>query len=193
MAKFIKAKLSEPQKAAVIKVLDSLSKAGIAEVDARLAIQILIPSWNSKNGGGSRMLFQRVSGWQGNVYLERIVSEQVSIEHENFRDTVFFGSLYGDHSMNNDGFMDKLIASDYWTEKFIEWAGHSCYDEKSLDVVTKKFKDFLVSRCKSGMDIFCNDIDQIKFYAVNRIIRQLNQTTNNPVFNSFFGNDALQS
>lgn len=191
VAKYMEAKLSEPQKAAVIKVLDSFSKVGIAEVDARLAIQILISKWNSISGGVSRMLFQRVSGWQGKIYLERIVSEQVSSVHEGESDKEFFAAIYANDALNTDGYLDKLVHSAYLTEKFVEVVFQRCYMAYELKLISEKFLEFLIKKCTLGMDIFCGEIANGSPDKICVIIKELKKRSDIDVFKLFI--EAMQT
>ncbi len=185
LEKFLEDSSSQPIKSAVRKALKTFSEGGVDEVEARLAIKVLIPKWHSIGGVEHRVGVQRVSGRQGKVYLDRINSEQIAVDHKNLRDSVFYDSLCSGQSIIGDDFLSKLIESDYWTEKFIEWMLNGVYLGYGLEKGCEIFIAFLARRCELGVDMFCNDIDQIKSSAINRIIRKLNESTNGAVFSSF--------
>lgn len=176
---------SRPKTLAFNKVLNRFPNVGVSEIEARLAIKILFPKWHSADGDSYRVGVQRVSGRQGKVYLDRIVSECISPEHEDESDAEFFSEIYNNTLTADNGFMNKLIRSDYWSVKFIEWAGNSCDMDHELVAVAERFTDFLVGRCNLRNDLMFDDLYPINFASIKWIINRLCEKVEVDVFKNF--------
>lgn len=173
----------------VFNVVDLFSSAGIKEKSARNFIKMLFPHWNSIDGVGRGDNALRVSGRQGNFYLERIIKEVISAEHVAYSDVEFlkgFDSARDDE----DSFIEKLSSSKYWTEKYIEkissWVPIYDDDYVSADIV-RKFIKFLVARFRLGKDIFCNEIYGIESRLPLLIEKIDIAAENETVFSRFLG------
>lgn len=141
---------------AVVNLVDLLSSSGVNEKNARKLIKMIFPYWNSNDVVGYWLKVQRIAWEQGKIYLDRILTESIANEHINYTDVEFFRGL----SSSDEEFVNKLVGSRYWTEKFII---HII--SRKLDVIywvdnfiLNNFVKFLVRRFQSGKDIFCNEI-----------------------------------
>ncbi len=173
----------------VFNVVDLFSSAGIKEKSARNFIKMLFPYWNSIDGVGRGDDALRVSGRQGNFYLERIIKEVISAEHVAYSDVEFlkgFDSARDDE----DSFIEKLSSSKYWTEKYIEkissWVPIYDNDYVPADIV-RKFIKFLVARFRLGKDVFCNEIYGIESRLPLLIEKIDIAAENETVFSRFLG------
>lgn len=157
----------------VANFIEVLSSAGVPEKNARKLIKMLFPTWNSIDYEVHPTNVLGVSGRQGGIYLSRIIKESLSEEDGAYSDVEF---LKGFNSAGDDEdiFIEKLSTSKYWTEKYIEklssWV--PLYDDNYVcaDLVNKFIK-FLVSRVRSGNDIFCSEIYGSETRLLNLILK----------------------
>jgi hypothetical protein len=159
------------------RVIELFSQEGINEIDARILIKILWPSWHSIQGEIFGFNVQRVAGRLGRVYLNRILTEEISPVHANETDLEFFGGIYAGDRPFDDGFMKKVLGSEYWTEKFIELVGHSCQHNNFIAGISPIFTDFMVMRCQSGRDMFFNELSNVRPGDIPFIITRIGRLT----------------
>lgn len=163
-----------------------LSEAGADEDQVSLLVKVFIPEWHPRVGLGFNSL--RVAGLQGAIYLERIASESIAKEHVANKDSDFLKEIYDPTASD---YMGKVAASKYLTEKFIEFVGHSCDIDWNLKLISKKYTELLIERCKLGKDVFHSDGLQISDHAISWIIEKLYEKTGENVVANFI--EAMQS
>lgn len=189
---YINAQLSKPTDAAVKQLIETLLDEGLGECEARCAIQMLIPTWHSVDGRSKRDVMQRVSGWQGDIYLKRIVAEQIDREHENESDDEFFKGIFAESLADDKEFMKKLVESENWVVKFIELTVNCCNAHFELETIAKKFTKFLAAYCKlKKILLFGDPLSRFNNKTIGWIIKSLSADTTINVFRGYI--DGMHS